>query len=336
MKKFFKIIGILLLLLIVGVLVAGLILPKDVTVERSTVINAPPEAVFEQMVLFRNTPNWSPFLEQEPTAVVTYQGQDGTVGSSYSWVGKDLGEGTMTNTGVQGTEMKYDLHFVKPMESKASGFLKAESAGPGKTKATWNLLMHYSFPMNVMQLFPMMENSFDRGLQRMKEHVEKNPQVAATTGTVPGMTRISQVTYPATHYAIIRKTVGMAGLSDFYAESFGKLGQAVGDKIQGNGVGIIYSWNDAKMEGDMGAGFPVDKSVTKVEGAQLVDVAESSAYMATYTGGYYGTSAAHQALAGKVAADGKKQNLVIEEYVISPDKEKDSTRWVTKIYYLTK
>ena len=87
--KILRYLLILVVILVVAVLAIGLIEPNDVTVVRSTTINAPKDVVFEQIVKFKNWTNWSPWYKKDPTMKMTYLGTDGEPGSSYTWEGKN-------------------------------------------------------------------------------------------------------------------------------------------------------------------------------------------------------------------------------------------------------
>lgn len=79
---------ILILIAVVVVVIAGFMAPKETNITATTTINAPKEVVWEQMVKFKNWPNWSPWHKMDPDQKITYAGTDGEVGSSYSWVGE--------------------------------------------------------------------------------------------------------------------------------------------------------------------------------------------------------------------------------------------------------
>src|SRR4051812_21427355 len=119
MKKFLRFLVILVAVVAAAVLILALVEPTDVTVMRTTMIKAPKDVVFDQMVHFKNWTNWSPWYEMEPTMKMTYFGTDGQPGSGYHWVGgSKTGEGEMTNKGVTGTQMDYEMVFKKPREGK--------------------------------------------------------------------------------------------------------------------------------------------------------------------------------------------------------------------------
>src|SRR5690606_3612297 len=87
--------------LIVLLLLVALLLPSEFRVERSIVIEATPETVYEQVVDLNNWPNWSPWNAMEPTAEYTVSGAQRGVGAVSSWKGEVIGTGTLTIVEVE-------------------------------------------------------------------------------------------------------------------------------------------------------------------------------------------------------------------------------------------
>jgi len=178
MKKVLKIIGILILLVIAFVLIAGIFIKKDYHLEKDIVINAPREKVWAHVNTLRQFSTWNPFVEKDPNVKTSYEGVEGTVGSKYSWDGNsDVGKGTQTITAIDSaSSVKSHLHFIKPMEGEAEAYLNLSDAGNGATKVTWGFDSRYKYPMNVMTLFMggMMGDMFNKGLGKLKTLSEAN------------------------------------------------------------------------------------------------------------------------------------------------------------------
>ena len=178
MKKFFKIVGIIILVLIVVVLVAGLIAPKKYHLEREITINAPREKVWPQVSSLPNTHKWNPWVEQDPNIKVSFEGQEGTVGSGYKWESEKVGTGHQTITKLeQPGRVESHIHFIKPFEGEADVFIDLKEAG-NATKVTWGFSTEYSYPMNamllVMNMDKMMGEAYDKGLANLKRISESN------------------------------------------------------------------------------------------------------------------------------------------------------------------
>lgn len=334
MKKVLRFLGILVLILIVGFLVLCLVTPAEFTMERSTTINAPKAVVWEQMVKFSNWTNWSPWEEQDSTMKWDVSGTDGEVGSVYHWVGNDnvSGEGKITNTGVTDGKMTYAMHFMKPFDGKSDGFVQVEEKD-GKVVATWHFHETMGFVWRgmgaLMGMKGMMQKSFDRGLELLKNYSEAHANDAVGGGSF----KIEETQFAAHTYAGVRKMIKWSEMMDFYSATYADMGKKLGDRIVGPASDIVYKWDEANQQADMHVGFPVADN-KPVDGGTIVEVAASPAYMIKYIGGYSGSSNAHMALGEHVGKSGKKMGLVIEEYIKGPGDTKDSNQYVTNIYYL--
>ena len=336
MKKFLRFIGVLLLVIIIGVVVLGLVAPKDFSVERTVAINAPREVVASQMLQYKNFHNWSPWQELDPAMKTEITGPELTAGTRYSWQGNDdVGSGEMVIKEAKPNEVQYAMHFKEPFESKADGYWRVEDAGNGQSKAVWGFTSHASFPWNglmmVMGMTKVLSKDFDKGLNKLKAYSEQHANNA------PAGWNIESVQFPGNNYAAIRKTVDMdvASMTKFFDESYAALGKAAGSRISGYASNLVYQWDETNGKADMAAAFPVSGE-DEVKGATMIKVAPTSAYKIVYTGGYHGSGQAHGALTKHVQEQKKEISMVVEEYVKGPGEERDSTKWVTNILYLTK
>jgi len=338
MKKFLRFIGILLLIIVAGVVILGLIAPKDITVERSVTINAPKAVVADQMLQYKNFHNWSPWQDLDPNMKSEIIGPERTAGTKYVWKGtKKVGSGEMIVREARGDELQYTLNFKEPWESKADGHWSVEDAGNGQSKAIWNFTTHSSFPMNgimmAMGMKKYLASDFDKGLNKLKAYSELHAKDASASTF-----QIETIQFPATTYAGIRKTLQMTNMeavSKFFSDSYSALGAAAGNRITGPATGLYYTWDNKTSTTNMAAAFPVS-GTAPVKGAEMLKVDAAKGYKIVYTGGYHGSAKAHEAAMAQVNKAGEKQVLAIEEYIKGPGEEKDSTKWVTNIIYLVK
>lgn len=328
MKKLFKILGYLLLVLIAVFLILAATQPNDKKIERSITIKAPQNEVFNQISNFKNWPNWSPWIAKDPSVKLSYKGVDGQVGSSYRWLSDDSGDGEMTSTKVDNGELGYALLFIKPWEGHADGSLKTEDLGNGETKVTWTMISHNSFPMRAMGflLEKFVGNDFETGLGLLKKYVETHPSGLK-------MSDVVEKEFPAQTYASIRKTVSFNEIQQFSTDAFTQLAAAAGDRMSGTAATFYYTWNDTTHTTDMAPAFPV-RGAEPVKGAVMVSIPQSHVCMIAYKGGYSGLGKAHEILGQYVAQKAKKINTVLEEYISGPANEADSNKWVTNINYI--
>ncbi len=331
MKKVLRFLLILIVILFVGYLILCIATPATMTVVRSTTINAPKNVVWNQMVDLENQQNWSPWKEMDPSIKTTITGPAGQVGQKSEWTSND-NVGDMTISTVEGDSMRYDLHFVKPFEGKAVGWVTV-SGEDGAVVATNGYSGESGFWMRGMSaLFGkrMMEKMLDRGLELLKEYVESGKAEVPAPAYV-----IEEYTFPATSFAIIRKTVKMNEMDSFYHQSYRTIEAAAGSQINGNKHTIAYTWDEAKGEADLAVGFPVSGPV---KGVTMLDIPESKGYKLVMTGAYNmeNFKNAHMAIGKHAGENGLTDPLMMEEYITGPEQEADTTKWVTHLYYIAK
>ncbi|MDX1906716.1 MAG: SRPBCC family protein [Bacteroidia bacterium] len=180
---------VLSLVAILAVLV--LIAPKEVMVERSTLIDAPHAAVFDQMRHFAHFQQWSPWSALDPDMKFSISGTDGAVGARYAWEGNDqVGKGEMTMTSITPERIDIDLHFIAPFETNDKTYYELAADGD-QTKVTWAMTSHMPVPMNVMSLLMNMDEmigkDFEKGLATLKDRCESLPAPAAPAEPVVPM-----------------------------------------------------------------------------------------------------------------------------------------------------
>jgi len=88
MKKFRKILFFILCISLI-IIAIGFLLPAKVHVERSLVIDALPEDIFEQVNTLKNWEKWSPWIQSDSIIQIEYSGPESGVGSGLTWKGTD-------------------------------------------------------------------------------------------------------------------------------------------------------------------------------------------------------------------------------------------------------
>lgn len=331
-----KIIGILVGAIIAVLLILGLVLPKEMTVDRSITIDAPVAQVFPHLQYFAKTDAWSPWNKMDPNMEKSIEGEDGTVGAISRWSGnKDVGVGYQKITAIDpGKRVDLDLVFEEPWESQADIYIQAEEVEDG-TKVTWGFRSDTPIPENIMMAMMGMRKAlsqdYDEGLSMLKEVVESEEPVTSYNGY-----EIKTVDLPYQHFVAHRSTIGMNQITAVYTEYLPKIFAAVqssGTEMAGMPCGLFYSWDESTGQTDMASAIPV-KTKTEIEGFTALEVPSEKSLLVDYYGGYHGTGAAHEAIDAYIKANGIKVSTpAIEEYATDPGEEPDSTKWLTRVYY---
>lgn len=165
-----------------GTVVAGILgyaatRPDQFRVERSTRIDAPPDKVFATISDFHQWGAWSPWEELDPGMNRTHSGAASGQGAVYEWSGnKKVGQGRMEITTATPSQLVViKLDFLEPFETHNTVELTLAPSGNG-TDVTWAMFGSNPFLMKVMGVFMSMDKmvgkDFEKGLARLKKHVE--------------------------------------------------------------------------------------------------------------------------------------------------------------------
>lgn len=178
MKTLLRILAglVALILLLVGV---AFFLPSTYRVERSTVIQAPPEAVFSRVGDLRRWKEWGAWHERDPAMKLTYSEQSNAVGSWSAWESASQGNGRMTITRLEAPgRLVYKLEFPD-MGTSSEGTMTLVPAGGG-VKVIWvdqgNLGLSPLFRWFGLFIDRMIGPDFEQGLAKLKRLAEASPK----------------------------------------------------------------------------------------------------------------------------------------------------------------
>jgi len=168
----------IILAIVAIILIIPLFISKDMNYEKSILINAPINKVWDNVSNLTAMDQWSPWNSKDPDMERSLTGADGEVGAKQSWVSdkKDVGEGSQTIVGVdKPNQLSTKLEFIKPFKSEADAYVKLKESGTG-TSATWGFESQMAYPMNIMKLFMNFEKNMDKdfgaGLEKLKSICE--------------------------------------------------------------------------------------------------------------------------------------------------------------------
>ncbi len=165
--------------IIVLILLAGLVISKDISATKEIIINRPVDEVFNYIKYLKNQQHYSKWATLDPDMKNEFRGTDGEPGFVNHWSGnKKVGEGEQEITAVEeGKALHTDLRFIRPFKSFAKAKMTVEALDAGSTKVTWGFESKMNYPMNVMKLFmnmsEMVGKDFSTGLSNLKTLMEK-------------------------------------------------------------------------------------------------------------------------------------------------------------------
>lgn len=337
MKKILKAIGVILLVLIALFLIIPLFISKEFHVERSIEINVNQSTAANYLKNLTHFPVWSPWSDIDPNMKYSEAGTPGELGSSYTWSGNDsVGEGKMVITSFNIDSINIDLTFIKPWKSENKIQFNLSSKG-NATKVTWSFDGSFSYPTNIMKLFMDMDSQlgcdFEKGLKKLKVALENLPKKNQSSY------EIKEIELSPRTYIGKRAVVRFAEISNFYTQNLGAIFQVIQDKkltMSGAPSGLFFVYDEQKGETDMAAAIPVLENNSTIEGYENWTISGKALKIAYY-GDYNKMEAAHDAMKTYMKSHNlKMQTPGIEEYVTDPTTEKDTSKWLTNIYYLVK
>jgi hypothetical protein len=178
--KTLKKILIVVAVLIVIPLVTALFVKKTYTVEREILIEKPKQVVFDYIKLLKNQNNYSRWATMDPNMKQEFIGIDGNVGFVSSWDSnqKDVGKGEQTIVKITaGERIDFDLHFIKPFETRSKAYMTTDAVSENQTKVKWGFTGKMNYPMNISLLFmdmdKMLGKDLSTGLTSLKKMLEK-------------------------------------------------------------------------------------------------------------------------------------------------------------------
>ncbi len=176
--KILKVIGIIIVVIVVGIGLTGMMLSGEAQIERSTVINAPVEKVFNEVNTFNNIFEWSPWTKLDPDMKTEFSGPEYGVGAKYSWQSDDPNVGNGTQELLESRENEYvktQMTFDMPGEYFAEFILAPEGEG---TKVTWTYqgkTSQFMMKFFMLGIDGFLGPQYEQGLADLKTYVEALP-----------------------------------------------------------------------------------------------------------------------------------------------------------------
>jgi uncharacterized protein YndB with AHSA1/START domain len=171
-----------ILIAIVAVIVMALVFaamkPDTLRIERSTVINAPPDKVYALIDDFHEWPRWAPQDREDASMKRTYSGAPTGVGAVSDWSGSgNTGKGRMEITGADASrQVVVTVDFAKPFVAHNVNTFTLAPEGNG-TRVSWAMQGTNAYMMKVMSLLmnmdKMMGQHFESGLANLRAAAEK-------------------------------------------------------------------------------------------------------------------------------------------------------------------
>jgi len=170
--KALKYIIFLLLIGFIGTSIYIAVQPNEFKFSRSKTINAPTPVVFDIVNDFKQWPRFSPWIEQDTAATLTYKEKTSGVNAGYTWEGDILGVGNAKTLSLtENKTISQDIEFIEPFQSTSQIDWDFETTKDG-TKVTWTMSGTQDFMTKAYTVFGGSIESqtaadFERGLFKL-------------------------------------------------------------------------------------------------------------------------------------------------------------------------
>jgi effector-binding domain-containing protein len=333
--KILKKLGIFLGVLIVLILIVSAFLPGTVVVSRTRTMPISRATAFEKINTLQEWRKWMTWAKLDTAAAYTYSGEPAVgKGAWYSWKGnKDMGEGKMTITDVYGLDsLKMDLVFADYPPNPVVFKLFEKEKG---TEVYWAMTMKMPFYMRIMGLFMdgMMGKDFEGGLEGIENLGLKEPAKEASK---------MEFTIEETKPMMCLCVMDSCEMGPMVVERFGKgLGIVQAEmktqKVEMAGAPFCTIIRHDKDKNFLvfSPGLPVTAEVKSVKNKNVkyMNCPAQKAVVYNYYGDYLKMEPAYEAMKKYIADNSmEKAGPSWEEYITDPMNEKDTAKWLTKIY----
>jgi effector-binding domain-containing protein/ribosome-associated toxin RatA of RatAB toxin-antitoxin module len=171
--KIFKYISFLLLIAVIGTIIYIAVQPNQFSFSSSRLIKVPSSILYNKVNDFKNWHEFSPWIENEPKAKLSYGEKTVGAGGNYSWNGEILGESSMKTLAVkENKSISQYISFTKPYKTDSETNWTFETTEAG-TKVTWSMKGHLNFMTKMLTIFKgtsIEKNTipdFERGLFKL-------------------------------------------------------------------------------------------------------------------------------------------------------------------------
>lgn len=189
--KYIKGIFLALVVILAAAICSTFFMSENFRVSQTQVINATPEAIYNQIVTLKNWENWSYWKSLDDNMITTYNDIPTGVGASYSWKSdnKKVGNGSLT---IERTVLNEYVQSRVKFDGQVDGFseyiIRTKPDGVELTTAM-NSKTHGIFSKLMARVFGAhyLKSAFKHSADNLNTYLKANPtvpQVAIKDSTI--------------------------------------------------------------------------------------------------------------------------------------------------------
>ncbi|SDS04223.1 GyrI-like domain-containing protein [Gramella sp. MAR_2010_147] len=338
--KIFKYLLFLSLIFIIGASIYIATKDGKFQVERTLMMEAPREIIFNEVNDFTTWKNWEPWSQETDDMIINYGEKTTGEGASYSWQSEKMGDGKMRTINAKPhSSLQQELTFITPFgESTSEVYWEFEPQGDS-TLVKWGMMGEQTFMEKAAFIFQdeslaeMMQPMFSKGLNNLQEEI--TVKMNSYTINIDGITQ-----HGGGYYMYITTASKISQVSDRMEKMVTEVGNfmATNNIEQVGKPFILYNeWNEDQGTAIYSAAyFTPSEVVTTTESSILNGFMPNQRTLKTTLKGDYknlkeawDSSYAYLQKNGLKAAENAK---AFEVYITGPKDNANPAEWITNIY----
>jgi effector-binding domain-containing protein len=323
-------------------IIVGLVLPNNVSVERSVTINRPASSLFVLLNSFHSFSIWSPLNERDSHTQYRFSGPSSGVGARMEWRGDPRQVGSGWQEIIESepySRVLMQLDFEN--QGKAFSYFNIEDLGSG-TLVTWgfdsNLVEDHAFFGSLLARYfglffdQWIGTDYEQGLARLKKYAESLPATdfSDLEAEIVRAEPLDILFVPTDNQS------PAGNMSESLSAAFQEISafmQAKSIEETSSPMVITRSWD--AVEHEIAAAIPISGVGAELPGNIRAGLSPSgTAVRAVHRGPYGEMAPTYAKLSAYMAVNGLKEGKVSWEHYLSDPTQVPALELVTHIYFL--
>ncbi|HHC80625.1 MAG TPA: transcription activator effector-binding protein [Flavobacteriia bacterium] len=337
--KALKYIFFLLLLVIIGGAIYIATLENSYKVARTRLIKAPAQVVYNTVNDYKSWPSWSPWLEKDSLAVVTYGDNTVGKGASYAWKSshKEVGEGSIETIEAKPYETIHQRISFEDWDSESDIYWNFKPIDGG-TEVTWSMKGKMNFMFKAYAAFTggmekQVGPNYERGLYKLDSVVQATMKKYSIS--VNGIT-----THSGGYYLYNTTSCKIDEFDSKMQEMMHRVKQYVQKnniQMAGKPFTLYHTYDEENNAVIFSSAVPVPERVITEAGSGILTgmLKPFKALKTTLKGDYVNLKEAWETANGYLTENGLEQVLgspAMEVYSTGPETTPNPAEWLTEIY----